>query len=170
MFCAPSIGALDALAFKRAADHRGQRLDVLGLDFRAHALLQAAAKRFRLARERTSGAGINRASGGFHRLLAELDRALLGFIQARRGLAARRQRQQRRTDEKHAHDGTLHEGWCHGRGLNSRPHPYQGCALPLSYRGGPEGGASSPRRPGREAHRLAGRWPLQVKVRTRRLL
>ncbi len=25
--------------------------------------------------------------------------------------------------------------WCHERELNSRPHPYQGCALPLSYRG-----------------------------------
>ena len=24
-------------------------------------------------------------------------------------------------------------GWCCERGLNSRPHPYQGCALPLSY-------------------------------------
>ncbi len=23
--------------------------------------------------------------------------------------------------------------WCCERGLNSRPHPYQGCALPLSY-------------------------------------
>ena len=26
-------------------------------------------------------------------------------------------------------------GWCHRGGLNSRPHPYQGCALPLSYCG-----------------------------------
>ena len=25
--------------------------------------------------------------------------------------------------------------WCRGGELNSRPHPYQGCALPLSYRG-----------------------------------
>lgn len=42
--------------------------------------------------------------------------------------------------------------WCHGRGLNSRPHPYQGCALPLSYRGMSwRRGASSPRRPTMEA-------------------
>ena len=26
--------------------------------------------------------------------------------------------------------------WCRRRELNSRPHPYQGCALPLSYCGG----------------------------------
>ena len=26
-------------------------------------------------------------------------------------------------------------GWCRRGGLNSRPHPYQGCALPLSYCG-----------------------------------
>ena len=29
------------------------------------------------------------------------------------------------------------EKWCHERESNSRPHPYQGCALPLSYRGVP---------------------------------
>ena len=38
----------------------------------------------------------------------------------------------------------LQSRWCHGRGLNSRPHPYQGCALPLSYRGH----ARKPSRPG----------------------
>ena len=27
----------------------------------------------------------------------------------------------------------LRRRWCCWRGLNSRPHPYQGCALPLSY-------------------------------------
>jgi hypothetical protein len=25
--------------------------------------------------------------------------------------------------------------WCRRGGLNTRPHPYQGCALPLSYCG-----------------------------------
>ena len=44
--------------------------------------------------------------------------------------------------------------WCCWRGLNSRPHPYQGCALPLSYSsvpsmgfpcgGGPLTGAGAP--------------------------
>src|SRR6186713_2817736 len=29
-------------------------------------------------------------------------------------------------------DATVRE-WCCWGGLNSRPHPYQGCALPLSY-------------------------------------
>ena len=29
---------------------------------------------------------------------------------------------------------TYFQKWCCERGLNSRPHPYQGCALPLSYR------------------------------------
>src|SRR3546814_8391255 len=29
--------------------------------------------------------------------------------------------------------------WCCWRGLNSRPHPYQGCALPLSYSSVPAG-------------------------------
>ena len=28
---------------------------------------------------------------------------------------------------------TYFQKWCCERGLNSRPHPYQGCALPLSY-------------------------------------
>ena len=32
-------------------------------------------------------------------------------------------------------DQSKAEIWCRERELNSRPHPYQGCALPLSYRG-----------------------------------
>ena len=28
---------------------------------------------------------------------------------------------------------SMQKSWCCERGLNSRPHPYQGCALPLSY-------------------------------------
>src|SRR3546814_4611519 len=31
--------------------------------------------------------------------------------------------------------------WCCWGGLNSRPHPYQGCALPLSYSSRPKGRA-----------------------------
>src|SRR3546814_7383407 len=34
-----------------------------------------------------------------------------------------------------------YENWCCWGGLNSRPHPYQGCALPLSYSSRPKGRA-----------------------------
>ena len=36
---------------------------------------------------------------------------------------------------------TLEEPWCHDRDSNPGPQPYQGCALPLSYRGERRGGA-----------------------------
>ena len=34
--------------------------------------------------------------------------------------------------------------WCHDRDSNPGPQPYQGCALPLSYRGEEEGAYSEP--------------------------
>ena len=34
--------------------------------------------------------------------------------------------------------------WCRRAGLNCRPQPYQGCALPLSYGGDEEGAYSEP--------------------------
>ena len=37
-------------------------------------------------------------------------------------------------------DGSSGLEWCCERGLNSRPHPYQGCALPLSYHSADTGG------------------------------
>ena len=33
-------------------------------------------------------------------------------------------------------EGKYLKKWCRRRELNSRPHPYQGCALPLSHGGG----------------------------------
>jgi hypothetical protein len=39
--------------------------------------------------------------------------------------------------------GNPRKNWCCGRGLNSRPLPYQGSALPLSYHSMPMGGICS---------------------------
>src|SRR2546426_1101727 len=41
--------------------------------------------------------------------------------------------------------------WCHDRDSNPGPQPYQGCALPLSYRGEWRGAGYSQRRGRREA-------------------
>ena len=47
--------------------------------------------------------------------------------------------------------GRLSRRWCRRAGLNCRPQPYQGCALPLSYGGETEGARYSGPRAAREA-------------------
>ena len=47
--------------------------------------------------------------------------------------------------------------WCRRAGLNCRPQPYQGCALPLSYGGERRGAGSSQSRAGREGEKRGGR-------------
>ena len=52
------------------------------------------------------------------------------------------------------------EKWCCRRGLNSRPHPYQGCALPLSYRSAGRAGGRCGRADaiGQSCKRQSGRF------------
>ena len=58
--------------------------------------------------------------------------------------------------------------WCRRSELNTRPHPYQGCALPLSY-GGPPGASMPQGTPGGQADMAASEYRETKEEKQRRL-